>query len=137
MGSLDENAVVEEVHVKPESCNGNSDDDSVVKSEFSNSLFKSDVSDKSTNENEANEPSDFDRESGITNDINDDIETIYNEPDFDILNEPGVTDRPIKGFALGVLNPKILSWIDSKYKIEEGARTAVQEWIQNCHKKLY
>ena len=47
----------------------------------------------------------------------------------DCAESEGGGDKPMKGFALSVLNPKILSWIDSKYKIEEGARTAVQDII--------
>ena len=47
----------------------------------------------------------------------------------DEIPENEASEKPMKGFALSVLNPKILSWIDSKYKIEEGARTAVQDII--------
>lgn len=126
-----------EAPIKSENIDSMPDDDSLIKSEYSVSIFKSEsFSDKS---NEA--PMDFDRESGIANDSPTatpvpemDIEEIDNESPDEMMSESPAaeacsTDRPMKGFALGVLNPKILSWIDSKYKIDEGARTAVQDII--------
>ena len=136
-----------ETPIKLETVESMEDCDSVTeKSE--NSDFKTDFSEKSSIP--AMMGMDFDRESGIANDSStgagsniaeldiDEVEMIDNESPDD-LNHDVMSEKPMKGFALGVLNPKILSWIDSKYKIDEGARTAVQEngirFCFRCHKE--
>jgi len=124
--------------IKCESVDDIQDADSIIKSEYSGLNGQDD---STTDFIEKEEPAiDFDQESGIANDFASavpevgEMEEIGNDSPEEVL-EPEAVGRPMKGFALGVLNPKILTWIESKYKIDEGARTAVQDRVGKMEKK--